>query len=145
MAPWTCHSSRHEGTSGTKSPVLAMGKPSGRLGPLDRHDIGRGQRTFASLCGNKLKLTASLALLLGAVQFSLTLWGYAVPAPRDWAPLLAMALVVGVFESVCFRGFIQGRLVETKSRRSGREARAIMGRSGGGRGDGRSWRPRPAT
>lgn len=32
------------------------------------------------------------------------------PAPVDWVPLLVMALTVGVFESVFFRGFIQGRL-----------------------------------
>lgn len=28
----------------------------------------------------------------------------------DWVPLLIMALVVGVFESIFFRGFIQARL-----------------------------------
>ena len=30
---------------------------------------------------------------------------------EDWVPLLVMALVVGIFESIFFRGFVQGRLV----------------------------------
>jgi len=53
-----------------------------------------------------------LALLFAGVQFGLTLWGYDLPAPVDWVPLLVMALAVGVFESVFFRGFLQGRLQE---------------------------------
>jgi uncharacterized protein len=57
--------------------------------------------------------TLGLAVLFGGVQFALTLWGFALPAPVDWVPLLAMALVVGVFESVFFRGFIQNRLEAT--------------------------------
>jgi membrane protease YdiL (CAAX protease family) len=59
-----------------------------------------------------LRRTASLALLFAGVQFALTLWAYDLPAPIDWVPLLAMALVVGVFESIFFRGFIQNRLQE---------------------------------
>jgi membrane protease YdiL (CAAX protease family) len=51
-----------------------------------------------------------LGLLLGGVQFGLTLWGYDLPAPVDWVPLLVLALTVGVFESIFFRGFIQTRL-----------------------------------
>ena len=52
-----------------------------------------------------------MALLFGGVQFALTLWGATLPAdPQDWVPLLVMALVVGVFESVFFRGFLQTRL-----------------------------------
>jgi membrane protease YdiL (CAAX protease family) len=58
------------------------------------------------------KPTLGLGLLFGIVQFSLTLWGYDLPAAEDWVPLLAMALVVGMFESVFFRGFIQNRLEE---------------------------------
>jgi membrane protease YdiL (CAAX protease family) len=55
--------------------------------------------------------TVGLALLFGGVQFALTFWGYRLPTnPEDWVPLLVMALVVGVFESVFFRGFIQNRL-----------------------------------
>jgi membrane protease YdiL (CAAX protease family) len=54
--------------------------------------------------------TAVLAVLFAAVQFAITLRGYALPAPVDWVPLLVMALVVGVFETIFFRGFIQNRL-----------------------------------
>jgi membrane protease YdiL (CAAX protease family) len=57
-----------------------------------------------------LRVTAVLALLFAGVQFALTLWGYDLPAPVDWVPLLVMALVVGVFETIFFRGFIQTRL-----------------------------------
>ena len=56
------------------------------------------------------RVTGLLALLFASVQFALTLWGYDLPAPVDWVPLLVMALVVGVFESIFFRGFIQTRL-----------------------------------
>jgi membrane protease YdiL (CAAX protease family) len=56
--------------------------------------------------------TVQLALLFAGVQFSITLWGYELPQPVDWIPLLFMALVVGVFESILFRGFIQARLQE---------------------------------
>ena len=54
--------------------------------------------------------TAVLALLFAGVQFALTLWGFDLPAPEDWVPLLVMALVVGVFEAIFFRGFVQNRL-----------------------------------
>ena len=61
--------------------------------------------------GNRRR-TLLLALLFAGVQFSITLWGYDLPGPVDWVPLLFMALVVGVFESIFFRGFIQTRLQE---------------------------------
>jgi membrane protease YdiL (CAAX protease family) len=51
-----------------------------------------------------------LGLVLGLVQFFLTLSGYDLPAPVDWVPLLAMSLMVGLFEAIFFRGFIQTRL-----------------------------------
>ena len=50
------------------------------------------------------------ALLFAGVQFAITLWGYDLPRPMDWVPLLSMSLTVGLFESIFFRGFIQGRL-----------------------------------
>lgn len=59
---------------------------------------------------DNLRPTVLLAVLFAGVQFALTLWGYALPAAADWVPLLVMALVVGVFESIFFRGFIQNRL-----------------------------------
>ncbi len=54
--------------------------------------------------------TLALGLVFAAVQFALTLWGYNLPQPVDWVPLLLMSLTVGVFESIFFRGFIQSRL-----------------------------------
>ena len=51
-----------------------------------------------------------LGLILGGVQFFLTLYRYQLPAPVDWVPLLAMALMVGLFEAILFRGFVQTRL-----------------------------------
>ncbi len=60
----------------------------------------------------RLPVTIGLGLALAAVQFALTLWGYDLPADReDWLPLLLMALVVGLFEAIFFRGFVQARLV----------------------------------
>jgi membrane protease YdiL (CAAX protease family) len=58
------------------------------------------------------RATAVLALVFAGVQFAITLWGYDLPAAEDWVPLLVMALVVGVFESIFFRGFVQNRLEE---------------------------------
>ncbi len=80
-------------------------------GPVGYTVWARG-RTLADLGlrSDDLAATAVLAVLFGGVQFALTLWGYDLPAPVDWVPLLVMALVVGVFESVFFRGFVQQRL-----------------------------------
>ena len=50
------------------------------------------------------------AIVFAGVQFAITLWGYDLPQPVDWVPLLCMALTVGMFESIFFRGFVQGRL-----------------------------------
>jgi len=59
---------------------------------------------------HRLPATIALAVLFAAVQFAVTLWGYRLPAPVDWVPLLVMSVVVGLFEAVFFRGFVQGRL-----------------------------------
>lgn len=56
------------------------------------------------------RTTVLLGLLFAGVQFALTLWGYDLPRPVDWVPLLVMALVVGVFETIFFRGFVQTML-----------------------------------
>jgi membrane protease YdiL (CAAX protease family) len=69
-------------------------RPLGDLG-IGRHRIGQ---------------TLSLALVLAGAQFAITFWGYNLPKPVDWVPLLVMSLVVGAFEAVFFRGFIQTRL-----------------------------------
>lgn len=57
-----------------------------------------------------LRPTLALALVFGGIQFAIMFWGYSLPAPVDWVPLLVMSLTVGLFEAVFFRGFIQGRL-----------------------------------
>lgn len=59
---------------------------------------------------DNLRAAAGFALVFATVQFILTLWRYDLPAPVDWVPLLVMALTVGVFESVFFRGFVQTHL-----------------------------------
>jgi membrane protease YdiL (CAAX protease family) len=56
------------------------------------------------------KPAAALGLVLAAIQSSITLLGYAFPAPVEWVPLLVMSLTVGAFETVFFRGFVQTRL-----------------------------------
>jgi membrane protease YdiL (CAAX protease family) len=59
---------------------------------------------------DNLRTATGFALVFATVQFALTLWGYNLPSPIDWIPLLVMSMVVGVFESVFFRGFVQTRL-----------------------------------
>ncbi len=86
---------------------------------------GRSLATLGLQAGD-LRRTATLALLFAGVQFALTLWGYDLPAPVDWVPLLVMALVVGVFESVLFRGFIQNRLEEQFGSAVGIGGAAVM-------------------
>jgi uncharacterized protein len=58
----------------------------------------------------RLRATVALGVLFGGVQGVIMLWGYQLPAPVDWLPLLVGALAVGLFEAIFFRGFIQGRL-----------------------------------
>ena len=70
---------------------------------------GRDLRSLG-LGSHHLRATLTLGLAFAAIQFVSTLWGYDFPAPVDWVPLLVMSLVVGLFEAVFFRGFIQGRL-----------------------------------
>jgi hypothetical protein len=59
---------------------------------------------------HNLRATLGLAVVFAAAQFAVTFWGYQLPAPIDWVPLLFMALPVGLFEAVFFRGFVQGTL-----------------------------------
>jgi membrane protease YdiL (CAAX protease family) len=65
-------------------------------------DLGLTRRNWREAVG--------LGLVLGAIQYFLTLYGYRLPAPVDWVPLLTMSLMVGLFEAIFFRGFIQTRL-----------------------------------
>src|SRR5512132_1782370 len=58
----------------------------------------------------RLRETLILGLGFATVQAVVMLWGYQLPAPVDWLPLLVLSLAVGLFEAIFFRGFIQGRL-----------------------------------
>lgn len=62
------------------------------------------------LTRSNLRAALALGLVLAAVQFAMTLWGYDLPEPVDWVPLMVLSLTVGLFEAVFFRGFIQTRL-----------------------------------
>jgi hypothetical protein len=60
-----------------------------------------------------LRPTLALAVVFGGIQFVIMFWGYSLPAPVDWVPLLVMSLTIGLFEAIFFRGFVQGRLEES--------------------------------
>jgi membrane protease YdiL (CAAX protease family) len=83
----------------------------GVLGPVGYNTWVRG-RSLAGLGITRRHLGQAvvLGLVLAVVQFIITLWGYPLPRPVDWVPLLALAVTVGFFEAVFFRGFIQTRL-----------------------------------
>jgi membrane protease YdiL (CAAX protease family) len=107
---------RFFGTDATLGLFLcfAAGLLLGVAGPVV-YTVWRRGRSLRSLGIGRQQLAATvgLGLAFAAIQFGLTLWGYDLPADReDWVPLLVMALVVGIFESVFFRGFLQGRLTE---------------------------------
>lgn len=72
----------------------------GRHRPL--RSLGLGLHNLGS--------TLALGGVLAGVQFAMTLWGVSLPAPVDWVPLLVMSVMVGFFEAVFFRGFVQTRL-----------------------------------
>lgn len=90
--------------------AFAGGLVLGTAGPI-AYTVWLRRRALATLgLGlHNLRATAALAVLFAALQFAITLWGYDLPAPVDWVPLLVMSLVVGLFEAVFFRGFVQGR------------------------------------
>lgn len=90
---------------------FAAGLLIGVAGPV-AYTVWMRKRPLASLglSFTNLPRVAAVALIFAAVQFSITLWGYDLPETRDWVTLLGMALMVGVFESIFFRGFVQGRL-----------------------------------
>jgi membrane protease YdiL (CAAX protease family) len=90
---------------------FAAGLILGVVGPVI-YTVWMRRRSLADLglTTKNWRQAAGLGLILGAVQFFLTLYGYRLPAPIDWVPLLAMSLMVGLFEAIFFRGFIQTRL-----------------------------------
>jgi membrane protease YdiL (CAAX protease family) len=89
---------------------FAAGLLLGVVGPIV-YQVWLRNRDLTSLGLGTHQLPATLvvAAILAAIQFFTTLWGYDLPAPVDWVPLLVMSLVVGLFEAVFFRGFIQLR------------------------------------
>lgn len=90
---------------------FAAGLLVGVVGPIVYMLWGRGRSlTDLGIGGHRLRETIGLGLVLAGIQFAMTLWGYDLPEPVDWVPLLVMSMVVGAFEAVFFRGFVQGRL-----------------------------------
>jgi len=90
---------------------FAAGMLLGVLGPIGYNTWIR-RRSLAALGISRTNLgqAFALGLVLAAVQFVITLWGYPLPRPVDWVPLAALAITVGFFEAVFFRGFVQARL-----------------------------------
>jgi membrane protease YdiL (CAAX protease family) len=90
---------------------FAFGLILGVVGPIVYQVWIRGRDLRSLGLGlHHLRATLSLGLVFAVIQFASTLWGYDLPDPVQWVPLLVMSLVVGFFEAVFFRGFIQGRL-----------------------------------
>jgi uncharacterized protein len=89
----------------------AAGLILGVVGPVI-YTVWMRRRPLADLglTTKNWRQAVGLGLVLGLIQFFLTLYDYDLPAPIDWVPLLTMSLMVGIFEAVFFRGFIQTRL-----------------------------------
>jgi membrane protease YdiL (CAAX protease family) len=89
----------------------AAGLILGVVGPVI-YTVWMRRRPLADLglTTKNWRQAVGLGLVLGAIQFLLTLYGYRLPAPVDWVPLLMMSLMVGLFEAIFFRGFVQTRL-----------------------------------
>jgi membrane protease YdiL (CAAX protease family) len=93
---------------------FAAGLLLGVGGPIYYTVWIRGRRlSTLGLSAGKLPQVIALAVTFAGVQFAITLWGYELPAAKNWVPLLGMSLMVGFFEAVYFRGFVQGRLQES--------------------------------
>jgi uncharacterized protein len=91
--------------------AFAAGMLFGVIGPVV-YTVWVRHRPLADLGLTRahLRPALGLGLVLAALQFAMTLWGYDLPEPVDWVPLLVLSLTVGLFEAVFFRGFIQTRL-----------------------------------
>ena len=89
----------------------AAGLILGVVGPVIYTVWRRGRRLAdLGLTRKNWRQAVGLGLVLGAIQFFLTLYGYDLPTPVEWVPLLTMSLMVGLFEAIFFRGFVQTRL-----------------------------------
>ena len=90
---------------------FAAGMLIGVVGPVVYQVWVRGRDLRSLGIGtHDWRPTVAMGLVLAAVQFGVTMFGYDMPAAERWVPLLGMSLVVGLFEAVFFRGFVQGRL-----------------------------------
>jgi uncharacterized protein len=90
---------------------FAAGLLLGVVGPVVYQVWIRGRDLRSLGIGtHQWRPTVVLGLVLAGAQFAVTLWGYDLPGAEQWVTLLGMSLVVGFFEAVFFRGFIQGRL-----------------------------------
>jgi membrane protease YdiL (CAAX protease family) len=89
----------------------ATGLILGVIGPVV-YTVWRRGRPLADLglTTKNWRQAVGLGLVLAAIQFLLTLYGYDMPTPINWVPLLTMSLMVGLFEAIFFRGFVQTRL-----------------------------------
>jgi membrane protease YdiL (CAAX protease family) len=91
--------------------AFGFGLVLGVVGPIVYQVWMRGRDLRSLGLGfHHLRATLTLGFVFASIQFASTLWGYDLPASVDWVPLLVMSLVVGLFEAVFFRGFVQGRL-----------------------------------
>ena len=100
--------------------AFAAGMLLGVVGPIV-YTVWVRHRPLSDLglTRGNLRPAVTLGLALGGVQFAMTLWGYTLPQPVDWVPLLVLSLTVGLFEAVFFRGFIQTRLESSLGRIGG--------------------------
>ncbi len=90
---------------------FAAGMLLGVVGPVVYQVWVRGRDLRSLGIGlHQWRATVAMGLVLAAVQFAVTMVGYSMPDAEQWVPLLGMSLVVGLFEAVFFRGFVQGRL-----------------------------------
>jgi membrane protease YdiL (CAAX protease family) len=91
--------------------AFAGGLVIGVVGPIIYQVWLRGRDLESLGVGlHRLPETMVVGLIFGFAQFSMTMWGYRLPEAEAWVPVLVMSLVVGFFEAVFFRGFIQNRL-----------------------------------
>ena len=106
---------------------FAAGMLLGVVGPVVYQVWVRGRdlRSWASAL-HHWQPTVAMGLVLAAVQFAVTMLGYSMPAAERWVPLLGMSLVVGLFEAVFFRGFVQGRLEAELRSGAGCDGAAVL-------------------
>ena len=94
--------------------TFGFGLIIGVVGPVVYQVWFRGRDLRSVGLGlHQIRPTLALGFVFAGIQYATTFWGYDFPAPVEWVPLLVMSLVVGLFEAVFFRGFVQGRLEES--------------------------------